>query len=84
MKDQISQIIETLDGKIQRAKHRKAQEIADDPTFMVMKGMYLKSPLISNLEHNERLKSLASNRKDLKREIEHIQSLLDDTFNINK
>jgi hypothetical protein len=43
MKDQISQIIETLDGKIQRAKHRKAQEIADDPTFMVMKGMILGS-----------------------------------------
>jgi hypothetical protein len=51
---------------------------------MVMKGMDLKSPLISNLEHNERLKSLASNRKDLKREIDHIQCLLDDTFNINK
>ena len=44
MKDQISQIIETLDGKIQRAKHRKAQEIADDPTFMVMKGMIFHVP----------------------------------------
>ena len=47
MKDQISQIIETLEGKIQRAKHRKAQEIADDPTFMVMKGMNIFQYFIS-------------------------------------
>ncbi len=47
MKDQISQIIETLEGKIQRAKQRKAQEIADDPTFMVMKGINIFQYFIS-------------------------------------
>ena len=50
---------------------------------MVMKGKIFS---LSNfiLEHNERLKSLGNNRKELKLEIDHIQSLLDDTFNINK
>ncbi len=44
MKDQITQIIETLEGKIQRAKQRKAQDIADDPTFMVIKGIITIQP----------------------------------------
>ncbi len=59
MKDQITQIIETLEGKIQRAKQRKAQDIADDPTFMVIKGIITIQPN-SFIEHNERLKKMAS------------------------
>jgi hypothetical protein len=38
MKDQIQEIISTLHGKIQRAKERKAVEIANDPNYMAMKG----------------------------------------------
>ena len=71
MKDQIQEIINTLQGKIQRAKERKAVQIANDPNYIAMKGNII-TQFIIILGHTDKLNSLASQRKDLKKETEYI------------
>ena len=83
MKAQLAGIIGTLEGKIHRAKQRKMVEIAQDPNYTLVKGKYLIF-LTHVVGQDDRLKLLALQRNQLKREVEEGHALLEDRYNINQ